>query len=218
MTSVELPCLPREFITHLAGSPSTTPTRDVLKPFLDYEKKLRQSFAMDKEVADSISASPLQNLVPIYAGKEQQVRQRHVDRKISNPDKYIIKLPDDEIGVDGELAISGSLEDYRRNFEGFTYSMSNECLILLLIFKMISNGWTGIFRDLGNSLLKGCTWILLTLLDWSNLVVAGSAALHPLLSYQYAPNTSRITIEYPLEAYYRCVWLFFVLNIAQETD
>ncbi|KAI1741299.1 ankyrin repeat protein [Xylaria scruposa] len=138
-SSLALPTPPSQFLSHLSNH-QRTKTRDLLQPFLSYESWLRTAFA-----GENVKIDNLANIVPIYDGNENACKVRTIDRERSDGAKYIMPLPDYVREEDSTLAIAASVEEYMRNFHGFSH---------------------GMLRDL----------------DWSNIVVAGSSALLPLLS------------------------------------
>ncbi|KAI0853477.1 hypothetical protein F5Y00DRAFT_270644 [Daldinia vernicosa] len=149
------------FISYLAKHPRT-PTRELLRPYLTYEARLRELFAKHDPQVDDLA-----NLVPVYDGQENMFKIRTIDRQLADDDKYIMPLKDDQREADGSLAITPSLADYRDNFDGFTHAINPE-------------------------------------IDWSNIVVAGSSALLPLLSYRRDVHIEYDhAIENPLETYYQ---------------
>ncbi|KAI0543598.1 ankyrin repeat protein [Xylaria curta] len=115
----QLPTPPSQFLSHLSENPKTI-TRELLKPYLDYENWLRRAFMRDDAEIDNLA-----NIVPIYDGYETEFKIRTIDRDTANPEKYIMPLsypPRQEHGV---LAITPSMEEYDLNFEGFSHDWSN---------------------------------------------------------------------------------------------
>lgn len=91
-------------------------TNDILIPYLEKEYELRKAFA-----AGDAGIDKLANLVPIYAGHEKNIKTRNVDRELNADDKYIMRLPEAKLQAEHAMAIVPSLEDYKRNFQGFTH-------------------------------------------------------------------------------------------------
>ncbi|KAI1798565.1 hypothetical protein F4811DRAFT_548003 [Daldinia bambusicola] len=152
-----------DFISHLAKHPET-PTRELLKPYLEYEVRLRELFAEPDSQVDGLA-----NLVPVYNGQEHKFKIRTIDRQGADEDKYIMPLENGQREEDGSLAITQSLAEYRVNLDSFTHGV-------------------------------------LARLDWSNIVIAGSSALLPMLSYRKDVKINYdLTMENALETYYQTV-------------
>ncbi|KAI0506333.1 ankyrin repeat protein [Xylaria bambusicola] len=134
-----LPRPPSQFLSHLANHQQTE-ARKLLQPYLSYEAWLRRAFARGDAAINNFA-----NLVPIYNGCEEAFRIRNLDRETADKGKYVMSLPDNAREEDSTLAITASLGEYWRNFNGFSH-------------------------------------------DWSNIVVAGSSALLPLLSRRKGVN------------------------------
>ncbi|KAI1464320.1 uncharacterized protein F4812DRAFT_442994 [Daldinia caldariorum] len=159
------------FISHLDKHPKT-PTRELVKPYLEYETRLRELFAEPDSQVDDLA-----NLVPIYDGQEHKFKIRTIDRQGADKDKYILPLKDEQREKDGSLAITQSLAEYRVNLDGFTHGV-------------------------------------LARLDWSNIVIAGSSALLPMLSYRKDVKIEYdLTMENALETYYQTVAGFSDIDI-----
>ncbi|KAI1444280.1 hypothetical protein F5Y02DRAFT_390306 [Annulohypoxylon stygium] len=145
-TEVELtPSLPApssQFISYINRDDENegTPTRFLVKPYLDYEKWLRREFLREGVEIDCLS-----NLVPIYNGQETLFKIRTIDFEKADKEKYLMPLWKKQREKDDKIAIAESFEKFQKNFHAFTHGA-----------------------------LEG--------LDWSNVVVAGSSALLPLLS------------------------------------
>ncbi|KAL7621369.1 hypothetical protein AAE478_008690 [Parahypoxylon ruwenzoriense] len=158
-----LPTPSSEFLSYLARYPDT-PTRELLEPYLSSELWLRKAFKRDDTSLDGLA-----NLVSIYNGHEDAFKIRTIDYQTADKSKYILSLSNKQRGVNGELAIAPSLDEYKNNFDAFTHGV-------------------------------------LASLDWSNVVAAGSSALHPLLSHRpdiKIPDEN--SVQDPLEAYYQVV-------------
>ncbi|KAF9224651.1 hypothetical protein BS17DRAFT_816863 [Gyrodon lividus] len=152
-----------QFLSYLSNNP-TTPTRELLQPYLSYETWMRKAFAKGHAGIDDLA-----NLVPVYDGYESLFRIRTIDHQRADKEKYIMPLLDVERKANGAAAIAVSLDQYQRNFDAFTHGA-----------------------------LAG--------LDWSNVVVAGSAAFLPLLSSRKDVNTrDDPTVEKPLETYFQTI-------------
>lgn len=108
------------FIRDLAQNPKT-PTRDLLHPHLQREAELRRAFAR----GDS-GIQKLANLVPFFTqdGHVHRLQTRTIDRELSRDGKYMMRLPSSKLQPEHQLATVPSLDDYKRNFEAFTHSMT----------------------------------------------------------------------------------------------
>jgi hypothetical protein len=114
-TAPTLPTPSSQFLSYLSSHPQT-PTRELLQPYLSCETWLRQAFARGDGGIDDLA-----NLVPVYDGHEGLFSIRTIDRQKADKEKYLMPLPDDKREADGALAITASLQEYRRNFEAFTH-------------------------------------------------------------------------------------------------
>jgi hypothetical protein len=149
------------FLMHLSQNPST-PTRELLVPYLQYEAQLRRLFAKG-----GAGVGPLDNLVSIYAEGNDMICTRTIDRKTADKNKYILALPKRQRPVEGDSAIVPTLAGYQDNFKAFSL---------------------GVFQTL----------------DWSNIVVAGSAALLPLLPHRsHLKFPTDKTVQSPAETYFQ---------------
>jgi hypothetical protein len=161
------------------------PIKDILEPHLQREAELRKAFA----TGDS-TIPKLANLVPLYNGREQELKTRNVDRELNSDDNYIMQLPDEKLRSEQELAIVPTLDDYQRNFRAFTHGKRLQNHDFHSVTNEIPLIWSGILEGL----------------DWQNVVAAGSSALLPLL-----PRRQDLEIvhdpseENALEAYYQSV-------------
>ncbi|KAF3902931.1 hypothetical protein AA313_de0210262 [Arthrobotrys entomopaga] len=115
---VELSNLPK----YLADN-KDQPVRELIKPFAQYEKTLRELFARDP--SNVVLRQNLLGLVPVYAGQEEsiEIRARDLDSESElEKSKYLIKLDEEERRKTGEKAIVG-FEGFKRNFRIFTEGM-----------------------------------------------------------------------------------------------
>ncbi|EMR83359.1 hypothetical protein ACHAPC_009894, partial [Botrytis cinerea] len=162
------PTSPAQFLSLLSRFPRKS-TRELVKPYLLYETWLRKAFAKPHAVV----GGP-EDLASIYDGHESSFKIRTIDRETTAAEKYIMPLKEREEELGGQLAIAGSLEIFRENFNAFTHGI-----------------------------LDG--------INWSNIVVAGSAALLPLLSPRRDEGpSSSAAVGPPLENYFD--------NIAKASD
>lgn len=110
-----------DFLRELAQNPKK-PTRELLRPHLKKEAELRKAFAR----GDS-GLHKLANLVALFTEddhEQQQLKARNIDRELNQDDKYIMSLPSSKLQSEHQLATVSSLDEYRRNFDAFTHSMS----------------------------------------------------------------------------------------------
>ncbi|KAF2963293.1 hypothetical protein GQX73_g10283 [Xylaria multiplex] len=154
---------PSQFLSYLSNHQNAE-TRKLLQPYLYYEAWLRTAFVRGYEGIDNFA-----NIVPIYNGYEETFKIRAIDRERTDRGKYIMPLSDHAREEDSALAITASIEEYRRNFNAFSHGA-----------------------------LAG--------LDWSNIVVAGSSALLPLLSHRKdVPMVGDPRIDKSLEDYFQTI-------------
>ncbi|KAK6355467.1 hypothetical protein TWF696_004564 [Orbilia brochopaga] len=118
-TLPSVPTAPGSFLS-LIGANENKPLRDLVKPYLEYESKLRSLFAQDPsnpELADN-----LVGLVPIYDGHDDKItiRSRDVSSESQEEqDRYIMPLEEGERSSSGDRAIVDE-ETFRKNFNAFT--------------------------------------------------------------------------------------------------
>ncbi|GAB7356001.1 hypothetical protein MBLNU459_g6627t2 [Dothideomycetes sp. NU459] len=142
---IHLPALPAthgDFVRYAASNPHMS-MQDILRPYKDYESKLREVFAQHPE-HPSISEP---HLVPLFSGHEARIkiRARELDSESEEERlRYIMPLDAASRRPDGSPAVVQSLKEFRTNFSIFSEA----------------------------SLVD---------MDWSNVVVAGSAVLTPLI-------------------------------------
>lgn len=120
---MDLPPLPAPlggFLPYLANQRDFTAA---LKPYKDYEGKLREIFAQHP---DSVTLNDHHiNTVPIFNGYEQSVKIRARDvahESEEERDKYLLALPVQDRRPNGSSAIVGSLKEFRSNFNLFSES------------------------------------------------------------------------------------------------
>ncbi|KAH6620537.1 hypothetical protein C7974DRAFT_426687 [Boeremia exigua] len=152
---IALPDLPvehAEWISHVS-SHSSTPLRELLAPYKEYDARLREVFAQQP----SHPAIGKPNVVPLFTGNEQDVkiRARNIDSEMDEErERYLMPLDDANRKPDGAPAIVQSLKEFQTNFQLFSESA-------------------------------------LVDMDWSNVVVAGSAVVTSLLPVPAEHNTSK---------------------------
>ena len=123
MASFTLPDLPspcRDFIAFLAKNPDT-PITDLIRPFQEYDKKVREGFAQHGHHV--LLRDPCVNAGPIYAGHEDtmKIRARSIRNDAEN-EKYIFPLDTKERKPAGAPAIVRTLKDFKQNFTLFSES------------------------------------------------------------------------------------------------
>ncbi|KAI1356633.1 ankyrin repeat protein [Xylaria sp. FL0043] len=114
-----LPIPSSQFISHLSNYPQIA-TRELLQPYLRYEAWLRKEFARGDAGLDNLA-----NMVSIYDACEAMFTIRTIDRAKADDKKYLMPLSEDLREQEGDLAITTSLKDYQRNFDGFSHDWSN---------------------------------------------------------------------------------------------
>lgn len=152
ITLPELPVEHADWLSHVSQNPSTS-MHELLAPFKDYDAKLREVFAQQP----SHPAIAKSNVVPLFTGKEQEVRVRARDIATESQeerDRYLMPLSKADRKPDGTPAIVQSLKEFQTNFQLFSESA-------------------------------------LVDMDWSNVVVAGSAVVTSLLPVPAKHNTSK---------------------------
>lgn len=138
-----LPTRPDQFLEHVATHPQT-PMLELIQPYKDYESKLREVFAQQRDHP----ATEAPNVVSVFSGHEKYVKIRARDlaaESTQQKEQYIMPLTDKARKPHGSLAIAQSFRDFKANFNIFSESSLAD-------------------------------------LDWSNVVVAGSAVATSLLS------------------------------------
>ncbi|CAH0056898.1 unnamed protein product, partial [Clonostachys solani] len=119
--SFELPQVPaahQHFIEYLSRNDSAQ-LREVVKPYNEYEAKLREGFAQHRE--HPAIQDPLVNAVPIYNGHEgvPKIKVRNPDED-SEAGRYIMPLKPEARRPHGAPAMTQSLEEFKNNFKIFS--------------------------------------------------------------------------------------------------
>ena len=114
----KLPATHSHFIPYLKNNPKT-PLSALVKPYSDYEAKLREIFAQSRD--DPLIQDPKVNVVPVFEGHQQDlcIRARALDDDLENR-KYIMPLKDRK--PDGAPGTVPSLDDFKQNFNLFSES------------------------------------------------------------------------------------------------
>jgi len=122
----ELPATPvkyEEFVEYIADAQSPAAVREKLKPFLEYESKLRSIFAQEPDhpaIKDNFAG-----IVPVYAGHDDKITYRARDLKNetkAEKERYIMPIAGDdewEYGTSGARAVV-PLEEFQKNFSIFS--------------------------------------------------------------------------------------------------
>lgn len=113
--AAKLPTKPSNFIAHLNHDENTR-TGDLLQHYLEYELWLRRAFAQGSSNIDGEV-----NLVPIFGEKQRQLWMRNLDRRTSDSEGYLMRLPDKNVREEGAPATAESLDDFKNNFDAFTH-------------------------------------------------------------------------------------------------
>jgi hypothetical protein len=120
---MDLPSLPAPVEGFLPYLASQTNVSLALKPYKDYEGKLRETFAQHR--SNAILDDPHVNTFPLFAGHEKslKIRARDLDlEKDEEKEKYLLPLPAVDRKPNGSSAIVESLKDFRENFNLFSES------------------------------------------------------------------------------------------------
>ncbi|KAI8939569.1 hypothetical protein NX059_003333 [Plenodomus lindquistii] len=152
---IALPSLPathEDWISYVSGQPDAS-LHDLIAPFQEYDSKLREVFAQQPDHP----AIQEPHVVPIFAGKEKEVKIRARNLSAESEDerqRYLMPLADSDRKPNGAPALVQSLKEFQTNFQLFSES----------------------------SLVD---------MDWSNIVVAGSAVVTSLLPVPPKHNSSK---------------------------
>ncbi|CAA9958257.1 Ankyrin repeat protein [Pyrenophora teres f. maculata] len=147
-----LPAIHADWISHATSHPDT-PLCDLIAPYKEYDSKLREVFAQQPD--HSAIAKP--NIVPIFAGHEQDLKIRARNFAAESEAErqcYLMPLKKWDRKTNGTPAVVQSLKEFQTNFQLFSES----------------------------SLVD---------MDWSNVVVAGSAVVTSLLPVPEKHNGSK---------------------------
>ncbi|CZT02079.1 related to ankyrin [Rhynchosporium agropyri] len=126
-SSIEIPVLPiksvEDFIPHLARNPDK-PIPALLEPFKKFENELRKVYAQQPE-HELVTGGKNVNLVPIFAGYQQELKIRARSLKTESTDeksKFIMPLSNTDRKLNGSPAVVSSLKDFQKNFNLFSES------------------------------------------------------------------------------------------------
>ena len=115
-----LPASYGDFLSYINGKPNT-PLSQLVRPYNQYEAKLRELYAQDRN--NSLLQDPHINAIPVFDGHEQDMRIRA--REFDNPDHnklYIMPLRDEDRKPTGALSVVPSLDVFKSNFSIFSES------------------------------------------------------------------------------------------------
>ncbi|KAK6533683.1 hypothetical protein TWF694_002615 [Orbilia ellipsospora] len=121
-SSLKLPVEVSSLPKYLADNKDQS-VQDLIKPFAQYEKNLRDLFA--KDPSNEVLGDNLLGLVPVYAGQEENIEIRARDLESESElekSRYLIPLKDEERRKTGEKAVVG-FEEFKKNFKIFTEGM-----------------------------------------------------------------------------------------------
>lgn len=158
--AVKLPRLPvpvSDFVEYIHKNlRSQNAVAEAVKPFIDFENKLREVYAQDPDHP----AAADNHLVSVFNGPQIMTRARDVRSEAqSDQNRYLLPLPDDLRRKDNVPATVDSLKTFRTNFNLFSESSLAD-------------------------------------LDWSNVVVAGSAVNTSLLPINAPHNESKVSASF----------------------
>jgi hypothetical protein len=123
---IEIPKLPsgsiKDFIPYLSKHPDT-PVGELLEPYKAFEGELRKVYA--QQPTHEIVKDGTVNLVPIFAGHEQELKIRARSLVTESEDdkaKYVMTLTDKQRKSNGAPAVVSSFKDFQQNFNLFSES------------------------------------------------------------------------------------------------
>lgn len=152
---IALPKLPAEhveFLSHVAKHPKTS-MHELLAPYNEYDARLREVFAQQPSHPEIKNS----NVVPLFTGREQEIRIRARNPATETDDerqRFLMPLDEADRKPNDAPAIVESLKEFQTNFQLFSESA-------------------------------------LVDMDWSNVVVAGSAVVTSLLPVPAKYNVSK---------------------------
>ena len=123
---IEIPKLPSEsvnnFIPYLTKNPDT-PMNEIVEPYKAFESELRKVYAQQPS-HEAVKDGHV-NLVPIFAGHEEDLKVRARNLSIESEDeksKYIMSLKKEDRKPSGAPAVVSSFKDFQHNFNLFSES------------------------------------------------------------------------------------------------
>ncbi|KAG6190171.1 hypothetical protein E4U36_003450 [Claviceps purpurea] len=107
---------------HIAENPEK-PMMEIMKPYREYEARLREVFAQDRE--NPILNDPYLNVLPLFTDNISYITTRARDLSAESEgekSRYIMPLPKDKRRPHGSPATVANLSDFQRNFNVFSES------------------------------------------------------------------------------------------------
>ena len=123
----KLPARPRDFLKYVSSRSKTASICDLLKPYIEYESRLREVFAQQPD--HPAIKEDYCNIVPVFDGNESALRTHARDLKnesIEQQDKYILPLKDIDRRPTAAPATVQSLEAFKSNFTIFSEASLSE--------------------------------------------------------------------------------------------
>ena len=122
-SAFELPSVPashKDFVKYIGESPRTS-IQDFVRPYNDFEAKLREGFAQHRD--HQAIQDPNVNAVPIFDGREDLlcIKARSLNNEVEN-EKFIMPLKPGNRKPGGAPAVVQSLGDFKKNFNLFSES------------------------------------------------------------------------------------------------
>ncbi len=118
----DLPVPPKDLPAYIAAHPEI-PMVDIMKPYSQYEAKLRTVFAQDR--TNPALDDPYLNVLPLFNENTKLITTRARDLANETEEeksRYIMSLPADKRRPHGSPAVVGSLQEFRKNFSIFCES------------------------------------------------------------------------------------------------
>lgn len=122
---IQIPAIPspvKDFIPYLSKN-LNKPVGDILEPYKAFEGELRKVYA--REPSSDIVKDGTVNLVPIFAGHENElkIRARSLDTETDDEkSRYIMSLKNEDRKPNGAPAVVASFKDFQNNFNLFSES------------------------------------------------------------------------------------------------
>ena len=122
---MSLPPLPvpvNGFIPYLAKQNNVN-INDAVKPYKDYENKLREIFA--QEPAGVMRVDENINALPLFDGQQEllTIRGRNLNQEsVSEKNKYLLPLSVEDRKGTGSPALVSSMKEFKNNFNLFSES------------------------------------------------------------------------------------------------
>ena len=116
-----IPCSFDEFPRYLEDKKTQDEVLKAVKPFKDYETKLRQIFAQEPDHR----AIEQSHLIPLFknGSADIKIRARDPDSQTADAqEKYLLPLSANQRRADGTHAVTSNLRDFRRNLNIFSES------------------------------------------------------------------------------------------------